>query len=325
MKVTISDIAKMCNVSHGTVDRVLHNRPNVYPQVRMRVLEAIRQTGYQTRKPRQTHSAALLSVSSPQPSLWQTAVSGSEPVRQGHILCQHTELSRIYDVSAEAEQLLQDERFEAFLVNAPASPQLTRHLRRATDRHIPVFTCLNEQPELEQSVHIGPNPEKSAQIAAGILKKYTAPQERVLIVAQSPLLTYQRRTAEAFRSVLIELGFAEQRLELIYLDTGFPSGTARLTQLLNGQNIRFIFALSSCLDAVIAASERQLDAPFILSCGIEEYAVPYLRDNRVQFFIGCSLREILHRSLTLLYDTIVSGCTPAAQLVPQRILTRQFL
>lgn len=46
-KVTIKDIAKLCNVSTQTVSRVLNNRPDVAPQTREAVEKAIADMGYQ--------------------------------------------------------------------------------------------------------------------------------------------------------------------------------------------------------------------------------------------------------------------------------------
>ena len=47
MMVTIKQIADMCGVSRGTVDRVLNNRGNVKPEKRKRVLEVMRELNYQ--------------------------------------------------------------------------------------------------------------------------------------------------------------------------------------------------------------------------------------------------------------------------------------
>lgn len=46
-KVTIKDVARLCNVSTQTVSRVLNNRPDVAPQTREAVEKAIAQMGYQ--------------------------------------------------------------------------------------------------------------------------------------------------------------------------------------------------------------------------------------------------------------------------------------
>lgn len=46
-KTTVTTLAKMANVSRATVSRVLNNNQAVDPEVRTRVLEAVRNTGYQ--------------------------------------------------------------------------------------------------------------------------------------------------------------------------------------------------------------------------------------------------------------------------------------
>ena len=45
-RVTIQTIAERAGVSRGTVDRVLHDRPNVNPTVREHVQQIVRQLGY---------------------------------------------------------------------------------------------------------------------------------------------------------------------------------------------------------------------------------------------------------------------------------------
>lgn len=47
MAVTIQKIAELSGVSRGTVDRVLHGRPNVNPMIREKVVRAAEKLGYQ--------------------------------------------------------------------------------------------------------------------------------------------------------------------------------------------------------------------------------------------------------------------------------------
>ena len=46
MKISQQTIAEYSGVSRGTVDRVLHNKPNVKPETRQKVLDAIEKLGY---------------------------------------------------------------------------------------------------------------------------------------------------------------------------------------------------------------------------------------------------------------------------------------
>jgi LacI family transcriptional regulator len=47
MPLTLEDVAKLSGVSRSTVSRVVNNEPNVRQEVRERVLEVIRETGYE--------------------------------------------------------------------------------------------------------------------------------------------------------------------------------------------------------------------------------------------------------------------------------------
>ena len=46
LKITTSQIAKICNVSQGTVDRALNNRPDIKAETKQKILGVARQYGY---------------------------------------------------------------------------------------------------------------------------------------------------------------------------------------------------------------------------------------------------------------------------------------
>ena len=62
MAVTMQQVAELAGVSRGTVDRVMHGRPNVNPMVREKVLRAAEKLGYTCKKAAAapTHRAAIL-------------------------------------------------------------------------------------------------------------------------------------------------------------------------------------------------------------------------------------------------------------------------
>ena len=51
-KIRIKDIAERAGVSVGTVDRVLHDRPNVSKPAREKVEQALKEMNYQPNNPR---------------------------------------------------------------------------------------------------------------------------------------------------------------------------------------------------------------------------------------------------------------------------------
>ena len=86
---TISDVANRAGVSPATVSRVLHGAPNVRPDPRAKVEEAIEQLGYvpsavaQSLRSKRTRSIALV-VSDVTNTFWTTVARGVEDVAQRH-------------------------------------------------------------------------------------------------------------------------------------------------------------------------------------------------------------------------------------------------
>lgn len=53
MSITMKEIASICDVSRGTVDRVLNNRGKVRPETAERILAVARSMGYRKQVPSQ--------------------------------------------------------------------------------------------------------------------------------------------------------------------------------------------------------------------------------------------------------------------------------
>ncbi len=82
VKVTIKDVAKAAGVTDGTVDRVLHNRGEVAPDTRKKVLEVVERLGY---KPNvyasmlarnKAHSIAVVMPSFNKGDFWELVLNG---------------------------------------------------------------------------------------------------------------------------------------------------------------------------------------------------------------------------------------------------------
>lgn len=46
MRVTLQDIADICGVSRGTVDRAINNKPRIHPETKQRILKVAKELGY---------------------------------------------------------------------------------------------------------------------------------------------------------------------------------------------------------------------------------------------------------------------------------------
>ncbi|MBQ4528503.1 MAG: LacI family DNA-binding transcriptional regulator [Clostridia bacterium] len=54
LKITTAEIAKICGVSQGTVDRALNNRPDIKAQTKLKILDVAKQYGYRDEIPDST-------------------------------------------------------------------------------------------------------------------------------------------------------------------------------------------------------------------------------------------------------------------------------
>ena len=66
MAVTIQKIAELSGVSRGTVDRVLHGRPNVNPMIREKVVRVAEKLGYQPPVPPKSADCRQAAILIPQ-------------------------------------------------------------------------------------------------------------------------------------------------------------------------------------------------------------------------------------------------------------------
>ena len=66
MAVTIQKIAELSGVSRGTVNRVLHGRPNVNPMIREKVVRAAEKLGYQSPVPPKSADCRQAAILIPQ-------------------------------------------------------------------------------------------------------------------------------------------------------------------------------------------------------------------------------------------------------------------
>ena len=195
-KPTIQTVAQMAGVSRGTVDRVLNGRAHVREDVRLRVLEAIRQSGYVS--PRDTHQRQFQQAYPPMklgvllPN-WegQFRTEVDEGIAQAqaelestgiHILIRRCET----DIPAEALKLL-DELTEAgasgLAVCAANDPSITARISALADEGIPCVTFNSDLPDSGRLCYVGVDNFACGRMSAGLMDLLLAGHGEVLLVA----------------------------------------------------------------------------------------------------------------------------------------------
>jgi LacI family transcriptional regulator len=187
----IREIAKSLDISIGTVDRALHNRPGINEQTRRRILQRAKALGYRP------NLAARFLVSQKElrigVNLPQEIASFFDLVREGiqdAVRSVQTSDVRVIQRSypgpldGEEEALadaLEDDLHGLIMV--PGQPvTLAPLLKKAAERGLPVVCVNTDAPEVEHLVTVCVDSLTTGSLAGELMGRFTAGKGRVMVV-----------------------------------------------------------------------------------------------------------------------------------------------
>ncbi len=339
MKITIQQIADLCNVSRGTVDRVLHNRPNVHPQIRQNILRMIERTGYRPPTTRhmpeqQYHIGMILPNFHDRYFLSHTKNGVKLAMDRIDSTRFHLSVDQLGGRSPEEylialERILQ-KNIDGLLVNAPRTPEITQMLCEISDRGIPIICYYDEQPDCPQSFFVGQDCLRSGQVAAGLISKYIAPNERVLAISGDPLFYSHERRVNGFAEYLCRQIGVPDCVDIFWCHE-FYELTAQTvyTRLTEDERIRYIYMAtqsdSGCIEGIRRA---QLTESIMVICNdTTATARNLLKLGKVDFVIGQSVAKTIAQAIELMYQIVCAGVVPRVHkhYSDLTIFTRQML
>lgn len=179
MAITLQQIAEACGVSRGTVDRALHHKKGVRPEVAQRIRETAREMGYIPR-----HANPLSSI---------------RPVRIGVVL--HTGISDFVQILAKImlrfpeetllpvevilrvmdgtnvhhqlaliDDLIQNEQIDGLALMPLAHTLILEKVNELSEAHgIPVITINTDIPDSARLAYVGPDNIACGRAAAALM------------------------------------------------------------------------------------------------------------------------------------------------------------
>jgi len=180
-RVRLEDIARVLQISRGTVDRALHNRPGVNPEVRDKVLKKAAEMGYRTNRAarslvkKQTLTIGVVIPSEPR-SYWGGVEEGfrsaSSEFQDFGIQCVFFS-SPIR--SLEQDTMLIQQALRSGVDGLAIAPFNTVDMRNLIDEivdsNIPVVTYVTDVPESKRLCYVGNEPLKEGRVAGEIFGK----------------------------------------------------------------------------------------------------------------------------------------------------------
>lgn len=196
LRITIKDIAEKAGVSVGTVDRVLHNRPNVSPKALIQVQKALEEMNYE---PNMYASALAHNRAYTFYCLMPRHESEAywEEVEQGQLKC--CEARRDFNVHIKIhyykrnDEVTFTEQYQAILSSNPDGviivPSRLEMTRKFTDlmheKNIPFIMLDSYMPDLRPLAFYGQDSFASGYFAAKMLMLIANKEKRIMLMKQT--------------------------------------------------------------------------------------------------------------------------------------------
>lgn len=325
MAVTIQKIAELSGVSRGTVDRVLHGRPNVNPMIREKVVRAAEKLGYQPPVPPKSADCRQAAILIPQ---WtdgyfnRQIVSGIRKALRyiadpAFVLTeQPLRTMTMQELLRAIEEQIRS-GVDGLIIRAENTPEVRAAIEQAVQQGVTVITYDADVPDSGRLCHAGQDLVRAGAIAAGVMARLIRPPEHVLIVTGNLRMEAHKGRVDGFCRRLLELGFSEDAYRVIETNE-MPELTGELVaQALQADSrLHAVYMacqpLSGCIAGIRKA--RRTTRPHIVCNDLTPTAKRYLREGTVDFVIGQSFSQESFHAVLAMYQMLLRGVKPKREL-----------
>lgn len=332
---TIQDVARLAGVSRGTVDRVLNGRAHVREEVRLRVLDAIRQSGYIS--PRDTHQHQFQQAYPPirlgvlLPN-WegQFRTEVDQGIAQA---CAELASAQIQvltrrcktDLPAEALQLLDellDTGVAGIAVCTTNAPSITTRISALAEAGIPCVTFNSDLPESRRMCFVGQDIYKAGRIAGGLMCKCIPAEGQLLAAVGNLKFDGHRQRLSGFCDRMREAGFPSEKIIVAETFNDYET-TFRVVMdaIARYPGLCGIYmanlSVSGCAAAIEQAGKK--GAIRLICHDLNESIRQLLQQGSIDFTIPQNLRQQGYGPLILLRDFLRKKEAPDAMRFNRQI------
>ena len=257
-RVGVKDIAKRAGVSTGTVDRVLHDRGDVKPETRDKVVAIVKELGYKPNifarslASRQQKRIAIVTPDQRDRNpYWEKSSLGFKKAKE-ELESHNIMLKEIhYDASSvssywNALSSISDQRLDGIILNPVFKQATLEFIPVFEERNLPyVFIDVNIEG-VNNLAYFGQNAQQSGAVAACLMEQALSVDDRVLIVKLSKNKVFSQHINKRVKGFNEHLSLSKTQLytlELSYDDLK-AKGNAFL-MLMAQQNFKHIYVPNS--------------------------------------------------------------------------------
>lgn len=339
MGITIKEIAKMAGVHRSTVDKVLHNRAGVSPEVREKIQGIIEAHNYQINpigkalkmQDKTLHIGVLLLEVDALQSLKEGIERELKKYLAFHIELEYRILP--YQAVAEQAQMIRDfadQEFDGLIIKAVNAPEIRNALQMCKEQSIPVITLNTDISDTERLCFVGQDGYKAGQTAGRLMGEFLQGQGKVAVI------TSDEKGQQYFPFGNREDGFRELLLS-DYPDIElFPSVCTEESAVLVEQTVRKLLLEHQDLSGIyltcggagtVAGLMKQSGRESLVYLCFEDYPeiLAAVRDGLINATLDSGLVKQGAKALQILLDQVIYGRIPQQEFyyTDIRILIRE--
>ena len=319
MSVTIKQVAERAGVSRGTVDRVLHDRSGVRPEVAAHVRAVAEEMGFIPNR-----AGRILAMRKQQLKIGCVYPANFDELEKG----MDSAMSEFSDYGVGVERSpisgYDSERFagaiselaaqglDALCVAATDSPEVRAAMLAAAEKGMPIITAGLDIEDSGRLCFIGGDYEAEGATAAGMLALRASRDVNLLLVTGPLSLPNHRDRAKAFGRTLVEKG-VNSKLVSAFEEHGNYNRTyaTTLEALKNRPEINCIYVAGEGISAIcraVADQGRQKDV-LVIASDASETTKKLINEGLVGFSVCQDYYEAGSRAIRAVFDYFAKGKT----------------
>lgn len=342
-KIRLKDIAKMANVSVGTVDRVIHNRGEVAPESYKKIVEILEKTGYKpnllarTLGSHKTFKVAAIIPNPEQDEYWSLSAEGvkqaSEEWSQYGVQAQPFYFD-LYDknsflqLTAKALESTPD----GILLAPIFYHEAMQFFRKCTEANVPVVFFNNNVPDAAALSFIGQNLYQSGRVGAELLHKNDKEPGTFAIlhiyddVHNSVHLSEKERGFKDYFTEEAGPGFDVKSIDLNF--THESTIEFELSDILNDPRLKGLLVTTSKGASIVSKmlAKRGKDGLRLVAYDLLKENVEYLNKGVIDFLINQNSKRQAFIGIGQLANYLLFKRQPSSTyLFPLEIISKQNL
>ncbi|MDD7888092.1 LacI family DNA-binding transcriptional regulator [Flavivirga sp. 57AJ16] len=338
---TIKDIAALANVSIGTVDRVIHNRPGVSKKTKERIEEIIQEHNFQINKTARTLAlnkkydiAVLIPAIESSSDFWYLPKKGIEKASKENEIYK-TSVSyfhfNLFDSNSfkEAFDKLLENSFDAVLLAPVFLIETQKRLIELEQRKIPYVFINIELQGASNISYIGQHSFDSGALAAKLMSLLVHREEEVIIVKVRKDNIHHSAIEDrisGFKSYFNTKALPIKIHEVILPNTKDQIAIDTfIYKTLSNQRIKGLFVPSSKVSIMAKYIEKhKLKHLKLIGYDLNEENAVFIKNETIDFLIDQNAFFQGYEGTKTLFNFIINDIVPEKnKYLPIKLLTKE--